>query len=397
MADLRSKFIEDYAGGLLNVSRQELSSTGEVLSQDGFLSDATLFVEDGSGSKSGLKLGNSLCEVVDPTTPQGAMNVRYADRTYASTRDLKIFSTAIASAQAALSDAAATSITNLENAFQLLETSQDTLQSRFDANVDSVNGRLADLEDQINLTDTVRNLQDQTNNLQTTLTRFVTEDQVINSSRFYVRTGGNNNPSIIQFYKTRAEVSTGNGSLFRDDEIGAIEFAGNDGNDKVIGSRAIVFGGGRIGKKFCEIYNGETLVIKSKTQYNHSIVRDYDTIVIASSPTKKPILTKELLNDFSGDVVSISRPHCIDNRALLDAIYDGKVKRAEMDMLDPKLRDEVVNTKKCNYYKHTAWGNDKTAYNDYYFESLLREINLCLQSKSDNVVLCRTVNPLFGD
>lgn len=237
MADLRSKFIEDYAGGLLNVSRQELSSTGEVLSQDGFLSDATLFVEDGSGSKSGLKLGNSLCEVVDPTTPQGAMNVRYADRTYASTRDLKIFSTAIASAQAALSDAAATSITNLENAFQLLETSQDTLQSRFDANVDSVNGRLADLEDQINLTDTVRNLQDQTNNLQTTLTRFVTEDQVINSSRFYVRTGGNNNPSIIQFYKTRAEVSTGNGSLFRDDEIGAIEFAGNDGNDKVIGSK----------------------------------------------------------------------------------------------------------------------------------------------------------------
>ena len=34
------------------------------------------------------------------------------------------------------------------------------------------------------------------------------------------------------------------------------------------------------------------------------------------------------------------------------AIYDGKVKRAEMDMLDPKLRDELVNTKKCNYYKH---------------------------------------------
>ena len=45
MADLRSKFIEDYAGGLLNVSRQELASTGEVLSQDGLLSDATLYLE----------------------------------------------------------------------------------------------------------------------------------------------------------------------------------------------------------------------------------------------------------------------------------------------------------------------------------------------------------------
>ena len=167
--------------------------------------------------------------------------------------------------------------------------------------------------------------------------------------------------------------------------------------DKVIGSKVIVFGGGRIGKKFCELYDGETLVIKSKTQYDHSIVKDYDTIVVTTSPTEKPILTKELLNDFNGDVVSISRPCCIDNRALLDAIYDGKVKRAEMDMLDPKLRDELVNTKKCNYYKHTAWGNDKTAYDDYYFESLLREIGLCLQSKSNNVVLCRTVNPLFGD
>ena len=131
MADLRSKFIEDYAGGLLNVSRQELASTGEVLSQDGLLSDAALFVEDGAGVKSGLKLGASICEVVDPTTDEGVINVRYANRTYASVRDLKIFSTAIASSQAALADASSSSITNLENAFQLLENTLDTLSSKF--------------------------------------------------------------------------------------------------------------------------------------------------------------------------------------------------------------------------------------------------------------------------
>ena len=142
MADLRSKFIEDYAGGLLNVSRQELASTGEVLSQDGFLSDATLFVEDGSGTKSGLKLAKALCEVVDPTTDEGAVNVRYANRTYASIRDLKIFSTAIASAQAALADASSTSITNLENAFQLLEDSQDTLSNRFESRTEKVDEQL---------------------------------------------------------------------------------------------------------------------------------------------------------------------------------------------------------------------------------------------------------------
>lgn len=128
MADLRSRFLEDYAGGLLNIARQELSTTGEVLVQDGLTSEGTLFVEDGSGTKSGLKLGVSLAEVVDPTTEIGIVNVRFADRTYAKIRDLKIFSTAIASAQAALSEATSTSISNLETAFQLIEDDLDSLE-----------------------------------------------------------------------------------------------------------------------------------------------------------------------------------------------------------------------------------------------------------------------------
>ena len=148
MADLRSRFIEDYAGGLLNISRQELTSTGEVLSQDGLLSDASLFVEDGSGSKSGLKLGIAIVESVDPTTEEGVVNVRYADRTYASIRDLKIFSTAVASAQAALSDAATSSISNLENAFLLLEESQRTSEA-------GVETRLSVFEDSLDQVRTI--------------------------------------------------------------------------------------------------------------------------------------------------------------------------------------------------------------------------------------------------
>lgn len=134
MADLRSRFIEDYAGGLLNISRQELSTTGEVLVQDGFTSEGTIFVEDGSGTKSGLKLGVSLAESVDPTTETGIVNVRYADRTYAKIRDLKIFSTAIASAQAALSEATSTSLLNLETAFQLLEDGISSIEQNFQQN-----------------------------------------------------------------------------------------------------------------------------------------------------------------------------------------------------------------------------------------------------------------------
>lgn len=135
MADLRFRFIEDYAGGLLNVSRQEISTTGEVLSQDGFTTEGTIFVEDGSGVKSGLKLGVSLVEAVDPTTDMGIVNVRYGDRTYAKIRDLRIFTTAIASAQSALSEATSTSISNLETAFQLLEDDINSLEENLQGNI----------------------------------------------------------------------------------------------------------------------------------------------------------------------------------------------------------------------------------------------------------------------
>jgi hypothetical protein len=121
VADLRARFIEDYAGGLLNVARQELSSTGEVLAQDGFPAEGTLFVEDGRGVKSGLRLGTALVESVDPVTETGVLNVRTADRTYAKIRDLKVFATAVASSQGALSESVAQALENLEQAFESLE------------------------------------------------------------------------------------------------------------------------------------------------------------------------------------------------------------------------------------------------------------------------------------
>ncbi len=135
MADLRKRFVEDYAGGLLNIARQELSTTGEVLAQDGLTSSGTLFVEDGTGTKSGLKLGVSLAEAIDPTTELGVVNVRFADRTYAKIRDLKIFSTAIASAQAALSEASSTSLSNIETTLQLLEDDITSVSENFQKNL----------------------------------------------------------------------------------------------------------------------------------------------------------------------------------------------------------------------------------------------------------------------
>jgi hypothetical protein len=96
---------------LLNIARQELSNTGEVLPHDGFVEGTSLFVEDGRRVPTGLRLGSSLAECINPTSETGLLNVRSADKTYANIRDLEIFATAVASAQGALSESVAESFT----------------------------------------------------------------------------------------------------------------------------------------------------------------------------------------------------------------------------------------------------------------------------------------------
>lgn len=173
MADLRKRYIEDYAGGFLNVARQEISSTGEVLVQDGFTSEGTLFVEDGTGTKSGLLLGSALAESVDPTTETGVVNVRFADRTYAKVRDLKIFSTAIASAQAALSEATSISITNLESTIQILEDDITSTTQNFQNNLENGLANLA------TLSQTQAELSENFSTLQTSVTNLSNKVQVL--------------------------------------------------------------------------------------------------------------------------------------------------------------------------------------------------------------------------
>jgi hypothetical protein len=153
VADLRARFIEDYAGGLLNIARQELSSTGEVLAQDGFVEGLSLFVEDGRGVKSGLRLGSGIAECVDPLTEIGILNVRSADRTYAKIRDLKAFATACASAQGALTESVSESFTNLEGAFESLESDVQAYRNQLNELIDSTDLGVSGLSSRIDSID----------------------------------------------------------------------------------------------------------------------------------------------------------------------------------------------------------------------------------------------------
>ena len=135
-------------------------------------------------------------------------------------------------------------------------------------------------------------------------------------------------------------------------------------------------------------------------------MNNFNTIVVSSSPTDKPIVNKELLKDFHGNIISISRPACIDNEALLEAVNDGRVENAQMDMLDPKGRDELIATGKVKYHGHKAWqANGVTQYDERYFIMVFQEIQWLLRNdpqydppvRNSRVVLERKPNSLFGD
>ena len=163
--------------------------------------------------------------------------------------------------------------------------------------------------------------------------------------------------------------------------------------DRGVGHKVLVLGAGRIGKKFAELHKGESTLVNSKTKYDSA--KGFDTIVITSAPTETSLLTKETLQGFTGNVISISRPCCVDNQTLLDAIKDGNVSRADMDMLDSKGREELLETGKCFYYGHIAWGG-ATSYTHEYFDDLFYQIDTCLVSlppnQNTNIVLQRNKN-----
>ena len=174
------------------------------------------------------------------------------------------------------------------------------------------------------------------------------------------------------------------------------------------GKRILLLGAGKIGKTLSLSLDHEVTEVTSTTDYNtiYPYMDSFDTIIVASSPTPQPIVDHALLEKFNGSIISISRPACIDNEALLEAVNDGRITHAQMDMLDPKGRDELIATGKVKYHGHKAWeAYGLNQYNERYFCMVFQEIHWLLtdQPKYDppirnsRIVLERKGNALFGD
>ena len=174
------------------------------------------------------------------------------------------------------------------------------------------------------------------------------------------------------------------------------------------GKRILLLGAGKIGKTLSLSLDHDVTEVTSTTDYNtiYPYMDSFDTIIVASSPTPQPIVDHALLEKFNGSIISISRPACIDNEALLEAVNDGRITHAQMDMLDPKGRDELIATGKVKYHGHKAWeAYGLNQYNERYFCMVFQEIHWLLtdQPKYDppirnsRIVLERKGNALFGD
>ena len=171
-----------------------------------------------------------------------------------------------------------------------------------------------------------------------------------------------------------------------------------------MGKNILLLGAGKIGDAIP--FNFESNVTKITSRDLIPDMNNFNTIVVSSSPTDKPIVNKELLKDFHGNIISISRPACIDNEALLEAVNDGRVENAQMDMLDPKGRDELIATKKVTYHGHKAWeAYGISQYNERYFIMVFQEIQWLLRNnpkydppiRNSRIVLERNSNSLFRD
>ena len=84
---------------------------------------------------------------------------------------------------------------------------------------------------------------------------------------------------------------------------------------------------------------------------------------------------EDILKNFKGKIISVSRANVIDNTALYNNL--DNISHAYIDTLDSKYREELLESGKVTYTKHTAWSHN-FSYEDnqeYYSKLQIRILN----------------------
>ena len=84
---------------------------------------------------------------------------------------------------------------------------------------------------------------------------------------------------------------------------------------------------------------------------------------------------EDILKNFKGKIISVSRANVIDNTALYNNL--DNISHAYIDTLDSKYREELLESGKVTYTKHTAWSHNFSYENnqEYYSKLQIRILN----------------------
>ena len=110
----------------------------------------------------------------------------------------------------------------------------------------------------------------------------------------------------------------------------------------------------------------------------------HNCLVVSIPPeNNKHYINDNILKHFKGKLISVSRADVIDNDALLDNIEN--ITEAHIDTLDSKNREQLLETNKVFYTKHTAWQHNFSYEKDkYYFDHLESIIKDCIENDCKN-------------
>ena len=105
---------------------------------------------------------------------------------------------------------------------------------------------------------------------------------------------------------------------------------------------------------------------------------DVNCLVISMTPEGNDnFVDEDILKNFKGKIISVSRANVINNTALLNNL--DNISHAYIDTLDSKHREELLESNKVTYTKHTAWShNFSYEDNPYYYGDLHDMILHCL-------------------
>jgi len=145
-----------------------------------------------------------------------------------------------------------------------------------------------------------------------------------------------------------------------------------DRNDKVL-----FVGYGAIAQKVLSP-NAFIVNTKSSKEQLKAFIEQTNCMVVSMTPEGNDnYINDDILKNFKGKIISVSRANVIDNTALLNNL--DNITHAYVDTLDSKHREELLKSGKVTYSKHTAWEHDFSFENNLYYYGDLHDILLhCL-------------------